>query len=531
MRRLALALLLSLAAVPAGAATSAADANRVLNRIAYGPAPGDLEHVEAIGVDAYIDEQLAPEKLADPAALSQQLAGLETLNQSPAALFRQFGNPAMKALKEAGDDPEKQKAALAALRKEANRVPQQAQDARLLRAVESPRQLEQVMTEFWFDHFNVYAGKGVDRIWVGTYERDAIRPYVLGHFRNLLEATAKHPAMLYYLDNWRSTYNGFRPTNRGGLFAPKPPKEATGLNENYAREVMELHTLGVNGGYSQRDVTELARILTGWTYDPRDMASGDDAAGFVFARNRHDTDDKLFLGEKIGDHGVAEGEEALDILAGSRATAHHIAYELTQFFIADEPPPALVDKVAARFRATDGDIRETLRTLLHDRALLDPRNTKFKTPYQYVVSALRASGQPVANPRPALQALRQMGQPVYGCATPDGYKNTEAAWLNPNALLLRVNFATALGAGNPRLARVDDGAEADPVEGAAPADASTPPPGGMMQSHLRRVAPDEATILATIGLPLSAETVAAIEAAPAAQRAGLLLGSPEFMRR
>jgi uncharacterized protein (DUF1800 family) len=531
MRAHAIALLCFAAVLPVQAATSTADANRVLNRIAYGPAPGDLEHVKAIGIDAYIDEQLAPEKLAEPAALTQQLAGYDSLQESPAALFRQYGNPAIKALREASDDPEKQKAAVQALRKEANVVPEQAQNARLLRAVESPRQLEQLMTEFWFDHFNVYAGKGVDRIWVGTYERDAIRPYVLGHFRDLLEATAKHPAMLFYLDNWRSTYDGFQPRGSGGLFAPKPKAGPSGLNENYAREVMELHTLGVDGGYTQKDVTELARILTGWTYDPRAMADGDDQAGFVFAPRRHDTDSKFFLGEKIGDNGVAEGEEALDMLAGSPATAHHIAYELTQFFIADEPPAALVDKVAAKFRASDGDIRETLRTLLHDRALLDPRNTKFKTPYQYVVSALRASGLPVANPRPALQALRQMGQPVYGCPTPDGYKNTEAAWLNPNALLLRVNFASALGAGMPRLSHGADAADADPVEATAAVDAMTPPAGGMMESHLRRLAPDESNLLATLGLELSASTAQAINAAEPPLRAGLLLGSPEFMRR
>jgi uncharacterized protein (DUF1800 family) len=531
MRILIIAALLAALALPAQAASSTTDANRVLNRIAYGPAPGDIDHVTAIGVGAYIDEQLAPEKLPEPELLTQQLATYNTLRESPGALFKQYGNPAIKALKEAGDDPEKQKAAVQALRQEANTVPQQAQAARLLRAVESPRQLEQVMTEFWFDHFNVYAGKGVDRIWVGAYERDAIRPYVLGHFRDLLEATAKHPAMLFYLDNWRSTYNGFQPRGGGGLFAPKPKNASTGLNENYAREVMELHTLGVDAGYTQKDVTELARILTGWTYDPRAMAEGDDDAGFVFARRRHDTDDKLFLGQKIRDNGVQEGETALDILAGSPATAHHIADELVQFFIADEPPPALVEKVAARFRATDGDIRETLRTLLHDRALLDPRNTKFKTPYQYVVSALRASGQPVNNPRPVLQALRQMGQPVYGCPTPDGYKNTEAAWLNPNALLLRVNFASALGAGKTKLTKDDDSADADPVAAATPVDAMAPPAGGMMESHLRRVAPEESAILATSGLALSSSTSQAIDQAAPPLRAGLLLGSPEFMRR
>jgi uncharacterized protein (DUF1800 family) len=530
MRAPAIALLCFAAVLPVQAATSTADANRVLNRIAYGPAPGDIEHVKAIGIAAYIDEQLAPEKLGEPEALSQQLASLETLRESPAALFKQYGNPAIKALKEAGDDPEKQKQAVQALRKEANRVPQQAQDARLLRAVESPRQLEQLMTEFWFDHFNVYAGKGVDRIWVGTYERDAIRPYVLGHFRDLLEATAKHPAMLFYLDNWRSTYNGFAPRG-GGLFSTQPAKGSTGLNENYAREVMELHTLGVDAGYTQQDVTELARILTGWTYDPRAMADGDDQAGFFFAHRRHDADDKIFLGEKIAENGVLEGETALDLLAGNPNTAHHIAYELTQFFIADEPPPALVHKVAARFRATDGDIRETLRTLLHDKALLDPRNTKFKTPYQYVVSALRASGQPLGNPRPALRALRQMGQPVYGCATPDGYKNTETAWLNPNAMLLRIDFATALGAGKLKLIPGDDSAEADPVAAAAPVDAMAPAAGGTMESHLRRVTPDESNLLATLGLELSPSTTQAIGEAAPALRTGLLLGSPEFMRR
>ena len=208
-------------------------------------------------------------------------------------------------------------------------IAEQTAEARLAQAIDSPRQLEEVMVDFWFNHFNVFAGKGLDRALVSSYERDAIRPYVFGRFRDMLGATAKHPAMLFYLDNWMSVAPGFHPPGKANQNA-----QVNGLNENYAREVMELHTLGVDGGYTQRDVTELARMLTGWTFEPREMIRG--GASFRFAPARHDHGDKDWLGKHIGARGQAEGEWALDMLAAHPATARHISYELAQYFVSDD---------------------------------------------------------------------------------------------------------------------------------------------------------------------------------------------------
>ncbi len=315
---------------------------------------------------------------------------------------------------------------------------EQAVQARLWRAVESPRQLQEVMVDFWYNHFNVFAAKGLDHLWVGAYEEQAIRPYALGRFRDLLGATAHHPAMLFYLDNWQNT-------------APNSPGvrgKQQGLNENYARELMELHTLGVDGGYTQEDVIALARILTGWGLGRprgRDINKG----GFFFDPKRHDFSDKVFLGQTIHGSGVAEGEEALDILARNPATARHISFELAQYFVADEPPSALVERLRKRFLDTDGDIRAVLDTLFHSPEFWDQKyyGNKFKTPYQYVVSAVRATDMKVVNVRPLYGMLMQLGMPLYGCLTPDGYKNTRDAWLNPDAMTRRIGFATALASG------------------------------------------------------------------------------------
>jgi uncharacterized protein (DUF1800 family) len=353
------------------------------------------------------------------------------------------------------------------------------------------------MVDFWFNHFNVYQGKGLDRVLVANYEHEAIRPYALGRFRDLLGATAHHPAMLFYLDNWLSAAPGFQP-RRAALFDAKKKAPPTGLNENYARELMELHTLGADGGYTQRDVTELARILTGWTFDAR--RPGERQALFVFDPRRHDNGDKDWLGRHVGARGEAEGEWALDVLAREPATAHHLAFELAQYFVADAPPPALVDRLAQRYLATDGDIRAVLKALFDSPEFRDPgvRGAKFKTPYRFVVSALRAAQVPVRDPKPLLGALRQLGMPLYGCATPDGYKNTEDAWLNPDAITRRVSLATLLGSGRA------------PVGAGQPLDADA--------------------LLATLGSAISPKTRATVAQADPRLRAALVLGSPDFMR-
>ncbi len=475
----------------------------VLDRLAYGPAPGDIERVRKIGARAYIDAQLHPERMALPENLRAELAALDTLRLDPVELFKEYGPP--QARRGAKPDPQ----AIKAARERARVILQQAAQARLLRAIESPRQLEEVMVDFWFNHFNVFSAKGLDHLWTGAYEEQAIRPYALGRFRDLLGATAHHPAMLFYLDNWQNT----APQSRGAR------GKLQGLNENYARELMELHTLGVDGGYTQNDVIALARIFTGWGLGgPRRRGS---KGGFYFDAKRHDNDDKIFLGQTIRASGPAEGKRALDLLARHPATARHIGFKLAQYFVADNPPPALVERLARRFTETDGDIRAVLASLFESAEFWDLRyqGNKFKTPYHYAVSSVRAAGAKVNNIRPLAGWLLHQGMPLYGCLTPNGYKDTEEAWLNPDAMTRRINLATALASGRLPLAQSADFnvARADTAMAAVtPADA--PPLDWKAVAH-------------TLGGRFSPQTRAAIDAAPERLRAALILGSPEFMRR
>ncbi|RSZ56028.1 DUF1800 domain-containing protein [Massilia atriviolacea] len=499
-------LLLLIAAALAGAhaepapPTPARQAAHVLNRLAFGPAPGDLERVSRIGVRAWIDSQLAPESMALPGALSERLAGLETPNRSAGATLAEFEDARRNALPDARD---KAPDALAERRARVARIARETAEARLLRAIQSPRQLEEVMVDFWFNHFNVAASKGNVQALVASYERDAIRPYVFGSFRQLLGATAKHPAMLYYLDNYLSA-------------APAPARakgRARGLSENYARELMELHTLGVDGGYSQRDVTELARMLTGWTYDQRALIGEDQL--FRFDPKRHDQGAKTWLGRAVAPDGQQEGEMALDVLAVHPATARHLSYKLAQYFVRDDPPPALVERLARTWQGNGGDIRGVLRVLFASEEFMAPANVgaKFKTPYQYVVSAVRASATPPGEIGPLLGAMTQLGMPLYGCQTPDGYKNTEAAWMNPHALTRRIVFASALGAGRLALAK---GA---PVVALEDASSVTPAP------------LDPLLLASTLGASVSPRTQELVAASPVALRAAMLLGGPDFMQR
>ena len=452
----------------------------LLDRLSFGTRPGDLETAEKLGTEAYIQQQLHPESIPQPQALTDQLAQLETLNLTPLQLFEQTHRPKLST----GQilTPEQRKAD----RQKINHVLEQAIEARLLQSTESPRQLQEVMVDFWYSHFNVYAHKGVDTLLVGAYEQAAIRPHVFDRFRDLLGATAHHPAMLYYLDNSQNS-------------APSASRKQ-GLNENYARELMELHTLGADGGYTQQDVIALAKIFTGWTFR-RTAQPGVESNGFYFDAKRHDFSDKIFLGHTIKGSGIAEGEQALDILAKSPATAHHISYQLAQYFVADQPPKAFVDRLSQKFLETDGNIREVLSTLFHSSAFQDADDTKFKTPYQYAISAVRSTGIEVQNFRPVNTFLRQLGMPLYGCLTPDGYKNTEDVWLNPDALTRRISFATLLARGRLPL---------------------TPPPTTPVDSN---------QLSNTLGNPFSPQTQSAIATSPPNLRAALMLGSPEFMRR
>ncbi|HZP49497.1 MAG TPA: DUF1800 domain-containing protein [Vicinamibacterales bacterium] len=430
----------------------------MLNRIAFGPRPGDIERVQAMGLDRYIDQQLHPERLPDR-DVEPRLAPLTTLRMSSRAIAETIEQPQIDArkAKKAGEEP-------TPADRKANSVVLELSEQKVLRAIYSERQLQEVLTDFWFNHFNVDARKGPVRFMLPEYERDVIRPRVLGKFRDLLEADAKSPAMLFYLDNWMSADpNGPhapapRPRVVRGPFGPmlvqppprvppKNPNAPKGLNENYARELMELHTLGVDGGYTQKDVTEVARCFTGWTID-RPRAGG----GFVFRPALHDAGQKIVLGHVIkAGGGESDGEQVLDILAKHPSTARFIATALARRFVGDVPPPALVDRAAKRFRDTDGDLREVVRTILASPEFLaaDAVGAKMKTPFEFVVSALRATGADVQDATPIVRTLQQLGMPLYQCQPPTGYKETADAWVNTGALVDRMNFAVRLA--NQRL--------------------------------------------------------------------------------
>jgi uncharacterized protein (DUF1800 family) len=543
MKNAVFSIVISLAALAGPslhAATMSQDqqAVHVLNRLGYGPRPGDVERVKQMGVQRYIDSQLHPESIPLPAELDERLRSLDAANMPAGQALREFNELRKEVRDEEEGAKQRRRAAQAKMGRE-------TAEARLLRAIDSPRQLEEVMVDFWFNHFNVFSGKGIDRALIASYERDAIRPHVLGSFRDLLGATAKHPAMSFYLDNYVSTSNAF-----GEEQARKGAKGPRGLNENYARELMELHTLGVDGGYTQKDVTELARMLTGWTFQPQRMARFGET--FTFDQKRHDQGEKTWLGRTVEPAGQREGEMALDVLAVHPATAHHISYLLAQYFVSDNPPAALVDRMAATWVSTKGDIRSVLHTLFTSAEFMSPDavGAKLKTPYQFVVSAVRASGIDVKNVQPLLGTMSQLGMPLYGCQTPDGYKNTQDAWLNPDALTRRITFATALGAGRVELSAPPPDLRAMSASAALPARAvaqgeQAPPMGGLapatnppmvtdtVSAAARRAAQqplDAARLQATLDGSISPRTLSTIAANPPELRAAMLLGSPDFMQ-
>jgi len=410
----------------------------LLSRITYGPRPEDLARARRLGSRAYLEEQLNPDgaRLPEPTA---ELQKLRTLTMPIAALLREYPRPqpeVLERLAEGRMSPEAYQALVPADRRPA-RVVAELQAARALRAVESPRQLEEVMVDFWLNHFNVYAGKGAVRWYVTAFERDVVRPRALGRFPDLLRETARHPAMLFYLDNWLST--------RPDLVIPVGPRagQRGGLNENYARELLELHTLGVDGGYSQADVREVARAFTGWTID-RPNESG----RFVFRPTLHERGPKVVLGSRITGSGQDEGEAVLSLLAGHPATARFLATKLVRRFVADLPPQALVDRVAAAYRETDGDVRVMLRALLTAPEFqgASARASKTKKPFEFVVSAARAVGARV-DARGGYELARAatlIGETLYGAQAPTGHPDRAEAWVNAGALLARLNFAQAL---------------------------------------------------------------------------------------
>jgi uncharacterized protein (DUF1800 family) len=394
------------------------------------------------------------------------------------------------------------------------------------------------MVDFWMNHFNVDARKGLDRIFIATFERDTIRPRIWGRFEDLLLATAKSPAMLVYLDNARSAADAaHRPPALGRFRAAAPAKGPTGLNENYARELLELHTLGVDGGYTQEDVTELARVLTGWSIArPRGAGAGRpliragrfaapdaEPGGFLFRERLHDVGTKTVLGHRFGPNGgIEEGEAAIRLLARHPSTARHLAVELCRRLVADEPPPALVERVAARFLATGGDLTETVRAIVTSPEFFAPPSyrAKVKSPFEYAASAVRAVGGSTDG-RALGREVAAMGEPLYLCPPPTGYSDASEAWINSGALLARLSFALALTSGRIPGTVVDG--RALPLAGGA---------GAIETGAVRLVgAGVSAETAKTIARRLEGPESADDAAAATELLAGLLLGSPDFQRQ
>ena len=504
----------------------------VLNRLGFGARPGDLERVKAIGLDNYINQQLNPEKINDDAVHSK-VKHLTTLEMTTAQLYEKFPQPGqlLRQLQRRGELPE----GLAAAREnrrmpnerspaeqmagqpnmeadQPNREYRQAlreyyrenglgqpqqivselQASRILRAVYSERQLQEVMVDFWSNHFNVFFGKGADRWLLTSYDRDTIRPNAMGKFSELLVATAQSPAMLFYLDNFQSVSpNMNRPQRRpGGLFDmrndrrvsprgtvspegdPRPAQAQRmrrGINENYARELMELHTLGVDGGYTQKDVQEVARCFTGWTiFAPRGggaaasailgEAARTEAGKFFFNARAHDDGEKVVLGHKIpAGGGFKDGLMVLDILARHPSTAKSIANKLVRHFVSDRPPASLVDRVAVTFTKSKGDIRETLRTIFFSPEFYsqDAYRAKVKRPFELTISAIRTLGAETNGGPQLHQWIARMGEPLYGYQTPNGYSDNAESWVNTGGLLERMNFGLVLASNRIPGTRVD----------------------------------------------------------------------------
>jgi uncharacterized protein (DUF1800 family) len=464
----------------------------VLNRLGFGPRPGDVQRVAGIGVRAYVEQQLHPGTLPD-AGLSARLAAFRTLQDSSFQFAHEYYPSVIQARKELAASTSLQKtsgssgsgnAMLAAGAAPVQVVPlvlrgrtlpiaaaslegqtpmrvltqgtvtpeelrmqrhnqqtlAEMQQAKILRAVYSDRQLEEVLTDFWMNHFNVFAGKVEDFVLVSEMERQTIRPYVFGRFRDMLGAVARSPAMLVFLDNYLN-----------GAPVGKPPH--IGLNENYARELMELHTLGVDGGYTQADVKEVARCFTGWT-----VKKIHEDPTFVFDEKRHDRGAKVVLGHRIpAGGGVNDGEAVLDIVAHHPATARFIATKLARRFVADAPPKTLVDRAAKTFLDTDGDLRAVVQTIVTSPEFFSPAamRAKIKSPFEFIVSALRATDANVVDSAPLVGTIAQLGEPLYFCLPPTGYPDRADAWVNTGVLFSRMNIATSLASNNLGGVKID----------------------------------------------------------------------------
>ena len=591
-----------------------------LNRLAYGPRPGDVERIKQTGLAKWIEQQLNP-KAIDDHAVEARLNGYPTLTMSTAELMAEYPNPkqaakqaeqakqqptevqmAQKQADEAiaamaremdakdgaqagngsadangatggemsaaaaadtpspmklnpatpgavrrdltGADPNSVPRAIADDSKRPARVVEELAMAKMTRAIYSERQLQQVMDDFWLNHFNVFAGKGEVKWYLTSYERDVIAPHAMGKFKDLVTETAKSPAMLFYLDNFSSAdpraadrqaaLRAMRQARRWPYGYPPPPRPAAqkkqerGLNENYGRELMELHTLGVDGGYTQKDVTEVARCFTGWTIEkPQRVAT------FKFDEKLHDPDPKVVLGKKIHAGGMKDGEQVIALLVKNPHTARFISTKLARRFVSDDPPSALVERMAKTFQKSDGDTREVLRTMIYSPEFWSRAayRAKIKTPYELVVSSVRALGTDVDTPMPLVQWVGRIGEPLYQCQPPTGYSDKAETWVNAGALLNRLNFSLAVAGNKVRGSRSDVAAllgsetTADPkaaLERAVQVFLGGEAGPGTVET-LQKQLENPQVLQAKLDDPVKQVDLGAVT--------GLVLGAPEFQRR
>ena len=516
-----------------GALSSDERVRHVLNRLAFGPRPGDEAAVRAIGVERWIARQLEPDSIDDGdvdtvlahfPTTSLALADAAQLYARPAAL-RAAPHPdptprlpmtpcadrsaTTLAHLEARDDS----LVLTQAERAGSRLLTDLQATKLARAVVSRRQLQEVMVDFWENHFSVYSGKGPERYLLLSFDRDVIRPHALGRFHDVLVAVARSPAMLYYLDNWQSAAEPERPT-----LGPRGRGARRGINENFGRELLELHTLGVDGGYTQQDVINVARIFTGWSVR-RPQQGGD----FEFHDWAHDYGEKVVMGVMFpAGRGRDEGVRLLKLLANYPATMHHVSRRLCQRFVNDDPPDGCVDDAVTAWKRSDGDIREVLRAIFRSPDFWAPENVraKIKTPLEFVVSAARAvGGDPDTTPRLA-QVVARLGEPLFLHVAPDGYPEREDAWVNSGALLDRMNAAVALAAGRlPGVAvSLDSIVPATPDAERLIAQANAAVLSGTMSENTKQVIRRQ---ISDISDPLQARALAI----------GLAIGGPEFQRQ
>ncbi|WP_255435085.1 DUF1800 domain-containing protein [Rhodoferax sp. BLA1] len=480
---------------------SAADtAYQQVNHLTWGASTSSVEHFRQQGAHNYLQEQLHPTLCALAPELQQQIDGMRITTTPLLELVQQMEQQRKEA--DALGNDEAKKAAQQAYQQELNRLRRESATRHILRALYSPCQVQEQMTWFWLNHFSVHQGKGNLRAMLGDYEENAIRPHALGKFRELLGAVTTHPAMLRYLDNEQNA--------------------AGKINENFARELMELHTLGVDGGYSQHDVQELARVLTGAGINSNASNSLQKKelqalyvrrGAFEFSPNRHDFGNKSLLGQPMQGKGLAELNEALDRLAAHPATARFISHKLAVYWLADEPPAAVVKRMAEAFQKNQGDIAATLAVLLNAPEFAQASGRKFKDPMRYVVSAVRLAydQKPILNTGPILNWLDRMGEPLYGRVTPDGYPLSATAWDSPGQMSTRFEIAKAIGSGSAGLFKSDG-----------------------PQPQERAAFPQLANALyfQSMAATLSPATLRALEQASSAQEWNtFLLSSPEMMVR